>query len=105
HLLLPSLPLGITLLFNLVYFRADSIILTLTRPTAEVGIYGLAYKVFEIVLVFPTFFMNAVYPLLLEKQNFQFSIFNFQSKTVLRKSFLILFATSFIAAVTLWFGA
>src|SRR5260221_7091610 len=60
-----SIPLGITLVFNLIYFRLDSFILTLTRPTAEVGIYGLAYKFFEVPLVLPTFFMNAVYPMLL----------------------------------------
>lgn len=60
-----SIPLALTLLVNLVYFRIDSIILTFSRSTAEVGLYGLAYKVFELPLVFPTFFMNAVYPFLL----------------------------------------
>ncbi|MFA6446622.1 MAG: polysaccharide biosynthesis C-terminal domain-containing protein, partial [Candidatus Paceibacterota bacterium] len=58
-------PLGITLLFNTVHFRADIFVLTLTRPTIEVGIYGLATKFFEFPLAIPTFFMNAVYPLLL----------------------------------------
>jgi len=61
-----AFPLGLTLLCNLVYFRTDSIILTVTKSTADVGIYGLAYKVFEFFLVVPTFFMNAVYPLLLQ---------------------------------------
>ena len=60
-----ALPLGLTLLCNVVYFHADSVILTLTRSTAEVGIYGFAYKFFELPLVIPTFFMNAVFPLLL----------------------------------------
>ncbi|MFZ5845529.1 MAG: polysaccharide biosynthesis C-terminal domain-containing protein, partial [Patescibacteria group bacterium] len=61
----PAIPLGLAILFNLVYFHVDSVILALTRSTLEVGIYGLAYKVFEVSLVLPTFFMNAVYPLLL----------------------------------------
>jgi len=60
-----ALPLGLTLLCNVVYFHADSVILTLTRASAEVGIYGFAYKFFELPLVVPTFFMNAVFPLLL----------------------------------------
>ncbi|MBI2404934.1 oligosaccharide flippase family protein [Candidatus Gottesmanbacteria bacterium] len=64
-LFLPALPLAATLLLNLVYFRADSVILTLTRPTSDVGIYGFAYKFFEFPLVVPTFFMNSLYPLLL----------------------------------------
>lgn len=64
---LKSLPLGLTLIFNLVYFKADSFILTLLRPTEEVGVYGLAYKFFETALVFPTFFMNSMYPVFLDK--------------------------------------
>ena len=59
----PAIPLGLAILFNLVYFHVDSVILALTRSTLEVGIYGLAYKVFEVSLVLPTFFMNTVYPL------------------------------------------
>lgn len=62
-------PLGFVLVFNLIYFRADSVILTLFRSTQEVGIYGLAYKMFELPLVLPIFFMNAVYPLLLQAQD------------------------------------
>ena len=64
-----TLPLGATLLFNLVYFRVDTLILTAYRSTAEVGIYGLAYRFFEFPLTFPTFFMNALYPILLSKKN------------------------------------
>lgn len=97
QLFIPSIPLGITLLFNLVYFRADSIIITLTRPTAEVGVYGLAYKVFEVVLVFPTFFMNAVYPLLLKERT--------RFKKILANSLLFLLVTSFVFLVVLWFVA
>lgn len=62
-----SWPLGLTLVFNLVYFKVDSFILTLTRPTEEVGIYGLAYKFFEMAIIFPSFFMNALYPVFLKK--------------------------------------
>ena len=64
-MLVIALPLGLTLLCNVVYFHADSVILTLFRSSSEVGIYGFAYKVFEFPLVVPTFFMNAVFPLLL----------------------------------------
>lgn len=60
-----ALPLGLTLISNVIYVHADSVILTLTRTSAEVGIYGFAYKLFEFPLVIPTFFMNAVFPLLL----------------------------------------
>ena len=60
-----AVPLGLTLISNVVYAHADSVVLALTRTSSEVGTYGLAYKVFETVLVLPTFFMNAVYPMML----------------------------------------
>jgi O-antigen/teichoic acid export membrane protein len=97
NLLIPSLPLGITLIFNLVYFRADSVIITLTRPTAEVGIYGLAYKIFEVILVFPTFFMNAVYPLMLQQR--------MPLKKMFTNSFLFLLGAGLASTVCLWFAA
>jgi O-antigen/teichoic acid export membrane protein len=97
RLLIPSIPLGITLLFNLVYFRADSVVITLTRSTAEVGIYGLAYKVFEVILVFPTFFMNAVYPLMLQKK--------MQFKKIFVQSFIFLLLTSIVSVIVVWFAA
>jgi len=95
-LLVPAIPLGITLLFNLVYFRADSFIITLTRPTAEVGVYGLAYKVFELVLVFPTFFMNAVYPLMVTGTHF---------RKILRSSGIFLFFMSLGSLAVIWLAA
>ncbi len=65
NLIIQTLPLAITLIFNVVYFRADIFLLSLMRPSQEVGFYGLAYKFFEVILVAPTFFMNAVYPFLI----------------------------------------
>jgi O-antigen/teichoic acid export membrane protein len=93
-----SIPLGLTLLFNLVYFHVDSIILTLTRSTWEVGIYGLAYKVFELTLVFPTFFMNALYPIMLGSQEKKL-------KKVLIRSSVFLLLISFFSIGVLWIGA
>jgi len=98
RLFLPAIPLGVTLLFNLVYFRADSVVITLTRPTAEVGVYGLAYKVFEVVLVFPTFFMNAVYPIMLKQDRSKFRKF-------FENSFLFLLIASLLSLVVVWFAA
>jgi len=100
-----SAPLGITLLFNLVYFRVDSIILTLTRTTAEVGVYGLAYKIFELPLVIPTFFMNALYPVMLEHTVHGTRYTESEYISVLKKSAGLLFAGSLIVIGALWIGA
>ncbi len=102
RLFLPSIPLGITLLFNLVYFRADSVIITIMRPTAEVGIYGLAYKVFEVVLVFPTFFMNAVYPFMVSQTAGKS---HGRLTKIFTQSFIFLLCMSVTAAAVVWFAA
>ncbi len=59
-----ALPLGITLLINVVYFRIDSLLMSFMLPKESLGVYGLAYKLFEVPLVIPTFIMNAMYPFL-----------------------------------------
>ncbi|KKR49436.1 MAG: Polysaccharide biosynthesis protein, membrane-associated [Candidatus Curtissbacteria bacterium GW2011_GWA1_40_16] len=64
-----SIPIGLTLIFNIIYFRIDTFILSTARPAAEVGIYGLAYKFFEVTLILPTFIMNSLYPDLLKMKN------------------------------------
>jgi O-antigen/teichoic acid export membrane protein len=102
RLFVPSIPLGVTLIFNLVYFRADSVVITLTRPTAEVGIYGLAYKVFEVVLVFPTFFMNAVYPFMVSETAGQS---HGRLTKIFTQSFIFLLSMSIAVAAGVWVAA
>lgn len=72
YLLIQSLPLGLMFIFSQINFKADSILLSLQQlpaglglgNTESVAIYGLPYKIFEVSLVVPTFFMNAAYPIL-----------------------------------------
>lgn len=100
-----SLPLAMTLIFNLIYFRADHLILTVTRSTAEVGIYGLAYKVFEFPLAIPTFIMNSVYPLFLTTLNQESGIMNYELRKKFRTVFLFMILASSFMIPILWFAA
>ncbi len=97
-----SLPLGMTLVFNLIYFRADHLILALTRSTAEVGVYGLAYKVFEFPLAIPTFFMNAVYPLMVKHTN---GTNVDELQRIVKKSLIVLLVGAVLLVGTLWISA
>lgn len=54
--------LGINVLLGIVYFKIDAVILSAMKPSLDVGIYGAAYKVLEILLAFPAMFMGAVFP-------------------------------------------
>lgn len=100
-----AFPLGITLLFNLVYSHADSVILTLSRTTREVGIYGLSYKVFEWALVLPTFFMNAVYPPMLRALNHKTGDVSAEFVKLLKNSLRFLLPSSVFLIILLWVGA
>ena len=57
-------PLMTTILLNLVYLKADTIILSLTRSAVEVGVYGAVYRVFEVLITFPTMFASLLVPIL-----------------------------------------
>ncbi|PIZ99661.1 MAG: hypothetical protein COX77_00870 [Candidatus Komeilibacteria bacterium CG_4_10_14_0_2_um_filter_37_10] len=57
-------PIAITSLLTLVYFKADTVILSIYRPEGEVGIYGATYKVLEIIGTFPHMFLGLILPIL-----------------------------------------
>ncbi|MFH1899435.1 MAG: flippase [Patescibacteria group bacterium] len=72
YLLISALPLGIMFCFSQVSFKQDTLMMSAMKVpdkyglnnTESVAIYALAYKIFEVFLVIPTFFMNAAYPIL-----------------------------------------
>ena len=63
-LLLASLPTGLGLIINTVYASSDRLLLSVLVPASALGLYGLAYKIFENILVLPNFYMNASFPVL-----------------------------------------
>ncbi|MDP3043652.1 MAG: flippase [bacterium] len=85
-----SWPLAITIIFNLIYLKTDTLLLSLIkRPSeigiiAEVGIYGAAYRVIDVLITMPFMFAGLILPILTarwakgEKQGFN---------NVLQKSF------------------
>lgn len=62
--LLRSWPVGVSIAFNLVYFKADSFILSHVRRIEEVGIYGAAYRVLEILITVPFIYAGILLPIL-----------------------------------------
>jgi O-antigen/teichoic acid export membrane protein len=65
-LLRTALPLGLALAINALYFRADTLIISLYEPYSQVGLYTLAYRVLELALVVGTVFLNTTFPILSE---------------------------------------
>lgn len=62
-------PISLTLILNIVYFRLDVFILAAFHPFSDVGVYNVAYGIFQSALVLPVFIMNSFYPLMIKMFN------------------------------------
>ncbi len=94
-----SWPVGISIAFNLVYFKADSFILSRVRSLTEVGIYGAAYRVLEILITVPFIYAGILLPILSQmrakKDTKQFS-------SILSRSFEIMLLLCTPIAIGTW---
>ncbi len=59
-----SWPLAITIILNLIYLRADTLILSIFKSSAEVGLYGAAYRVIDVLTTIPFMFAGIILPIL-----------------------------------------
>lgn len=59
-----TFPIALSIVLNLIYFRADTIILRFMKSSYDVGLYGAAYKVLEILNTFPIMFVGLLLPAL-----------------------------------------
>lgn len=70
QIIIKSWPLALTITLNLIYLKTDTLLLSLIkRPSeigiiSEVGIYGAAYKVIDVLITFPFMFAGIVLPLM-----------------------------------------
>lgn len=55
-------PIGLSILFNLIYLKSDILILGIFRPQADVGIYGAAYKILDVITAIPVMYMGIALP-------------------------------------------
>ena len=97
-LFIETLPVAIMLIFNMIYFRIDMILLSLFKPSLDVAMYDVAYKVFDFLIALPLFLSNVLYPKLIhdEKNNR-----NVTGKIVV---YVLLFGfLGMLIAVPMWF--
>jgi len=59
-----SWPIAISIAFNLVYFKADTLVLSLSRSQSEVGIYSAPYRILEILTAYPYLFIGLLFPII-----------------------------------------
>lgn len=58
-----SLPVGMISIVSFAYFKMDTILLSILRGSADVGIYNAAYKIIENLTFFPAMIAGLVLPL------------------------------------------
>jgi O-antigen/teichoic acid export membrane protein len=59
-----SLPVGLFMVFGILHFKIDTVLLSILKPLADVGTYSVAHRFMEQMLFFPTFFIAAVFPII-----------------------------------------
>ncbi|MDP1833837.1 MAG: flippase [Candidatus Moranbacteria bacterium] len=59
-----SAPMGIAAIVTFVYFKMDTILLSVLKSSADVGIYNAAYKVLENITFFPGMIAGLVMPIM-----------------------------------------
>ncbi|MDP1884767.1 MAG: flippase [Candidatus Moranbacteria bacterium] len=59
-----SAPMGIAAIIAFVYFKMDTILLSVLKSSADVGIYNAAYKVLENITFFPAMIAGLVMPIM-----------------------------------------
>ena len=71
-----SFPIALSLIFTLIYFRLDTVLLSLFKSAHEVGIYNISYKLLENIIFYPAMFVGLLMPALsreAEKQSERFA--------------------------------
>lgn len=57
-----ALPQAGVLVLGVIYFRLDTFLLSFLSSDAEVGLYGVAYRVLEVLIVVPVYLMTTLFP-------------------------------------------
>lgn len=63
-IIIQSWPLAVTIVLNLIYLRTDIIFLSLYKSSSEVGLYGAAYKVIDVLTTVPFMFAGLILPII-----------------------------------------
>ncbi|MFZ2225908.1 MAG: flippase [Candidatus Moraniibacteriota bacterium] len=61
-----SYPIGIMAIVVFIYFKMDTILLSMLKSNVEVGIYNVAYKVLENITFFPAMIVGLIFPIIAE---------------------------------------
>ena len=61
-IILLAWPLALATIFNLFYFKTDTIILSIFHPAEVVGLYAAPYRILEVLISLPPIFLGLLLP-------------------------------------------
>ncbi|MCD6218837.1 oligosaccharide flippase family protein [Candidatus Calescamantes bacterium] len=100
HLLRNSLPFAIIAYLPIIYYRIDSVMLTLFHGFRETGIYGAGFKLREVFLLLPQSIMIILFPSIsasYKEKSYLHQIFKDSVKGLLPLSFFLSIMVIFFA--------
>jgi O-antigen/teichoic acid export membrane protein len=98
-LVIEALPIAISTVFVMIYFRIDTVMLSFLKTDIEVGFYSAAYRITEALTFIPSVIMVSTYPIMAKYFNEKNKAFNF----IYIMSFKILFASGLLLATVITF--
>lgn len=87
-ILVQAFPLFIITAFNVIYYRVDTLMISVMESSTEVGLYGASYKILEILVTVPGMFAGLLLPILTRYYNQDWEYFGY----IIQKGSQILFA-------------
>ena len=83
-----SLPMGVLLLVFTVDNKIDTVMLGMIKGSGAVGVYGVAYRIYDVLILGAAYLMNAMLPVLSRFE--KLSLYQEKIKTIYHKTFHIL---------------
>ncbi|MDY9926313.1 flippase [Methanosarcina sp.] len=98
-ILLEALPIAVSTVFFMIYFRIDTVMLSFLTNDTDVGFYTAAYRLTEALTFIPSVLMVSIYPVMSKYFNEKNKAFNY----IYTISFKLLFASGLLLATVITF--
>jgi O-antigen/teichoic acid export membrane protein len=106
HILVVSLPYGLALFLNVIFFKVDIILLSILEPRdiadSVIALYSLPMKIIEVGMLYGTVFLNSLLPVL----TVAYATWEHEkTKKLVRHAAYLLFSGGLFGSLVLYFGA
>ena len=98
-IMLEALPIAVSTVFVMIYFRIDTVMLSFLTNDTDVGLYSAAYRITEALTFIPSVLMVSIYPVMSKYFHEKNKAFNY----IYTMSFKLLFASGLLLATVITF--